>query len=56
MRLEVLGSSSSGNCYLLESKTGILILECGVPLIKVKRTIEFDLTKIRGVLLSHEHL
>jgi len=55
MLLKILCSSSSGNCYLLESKAEILILECGVPLIKVKKAIDFDLTKIRGVLLSHGH-
>jgi phosphoribosyl 1,2-cyclic phosphodiesterase len=56
MQFKVLGSSSSGNCYLLESKTDVLILEAGVPFSKVKKALDFNLEKIRGVLLSHEHL
>ncbi|MDS2204199.1 MBL fold metallo-hydrolase, partial [Clostridioides difficile] len=30
MKIKVLGSSSKGNCYLLQLKNETLILECGV--------------------------
>jgi len=31
MKLKVLGSGSSGNCYLLENESEALMLECGLP-------------------------
>lgn len=31
MKLKVLASSSAGNCYLLQSPTGGLLLEAGIP-------------------------
>lgn len=55
MKLIVLGSSSAGNCYILETETTALILECGVPLKEVKKTLKFDLSKIVGAFITHEH-
>jgi len=57
MKLKVLGSGSSGNCYVLESENGEqLIIEAGVNIKEVKQSINFDLTRISGVLVSHRHL
>lgn len=53
MKLICLGSSSSGNCYILEGKKESLILECGVNLKEIKR--EVQLSKVVGCLLTHEH-
>jgi phosphoribosyl 1,2-cyclic phosphodiesterase len=56
MQLKVVGSSSSGNCYILKASDGeVLILECGVPLIKVKKALDFNLEKISGLVVSHAH-
>ena len=55
MKLVVLGSSSSGNCYLLDSGTEILIIECGIPFKEVKEAIDYQTSRIIGVLSSHEH-
>lgn len=55
MRLKILGSSSKGNCYLLESKEEILILECGISFKKIKQALNFDLSKVVGCLITHEH-
>lgn len=54
MNLTVLGSSSSGNCYLLESKKEILILEAGVNLKEIKKAVK-NWPKIVGCLVTHEH-
>lgn len=54
MTLTILGSSSSGNCYLLESKKDILILEAGVNLKEIKKAVK-DWPKIIGCLVTHEH-
>lgn len=55
MRLTVLGSGSSGNCYLVECDNEILILDCGISLKEVKKTLNFDLSKIVGCVISHSH-
>lgn len=54
-RLKVLGSGSSGNCYLLECKDESLILEAGFNYKDILTFIGFDLGRIAGVLVSHEH-
>jgi phosphoribosyl 1,2-cyclic phosphodiesterase len=55
MQLKVLGSSSSGNCYILENENEALILELGLPFLEVKKAIDFNISKIVGCLLTHEH-
>jgi len=55
MNLKVLGSSSAGNCYLLESENECLVLECGIPFKAVKQALGFDILKIVGVVASHSH-
>ncbi len=56
MRFITLGSSSTGNGYLLQSSKGEkLIIEAGIKLIEAKRYIDFDLSKIAGVIISHSH-
>lgn len=57
MELMILGSGSKGNCYLLKARTGeILMLECGVDIKEIKKGIEFNVDKVVGVLVTHEHL
>lgn len=55
MKLTVLNSGSSGNCYLLEIENEILILDLGVSLKEVKKELNFDLSKIVGCYVSHFH-
>lgn len=55
MKLRVLGSSSKSNCYIIENKESILILEAGVSFKEVKKAIDFNVSKIAGVIVSHEH-
>lgn len=56
MELKVLGSGSSGNCYILENDTEALIIEAGLPFKEVKKALDFDIRKIAGVVVSHCHL
>jgi phosphoribosyl 1,2-cyclic phosphodiesterase len=57
MKLHIIGSSSKGNCYLLESDTGqTLMIECGTHFDKVKRAMKFRLSGIVGCILTHEHM
>lgn len=55
MKLKVLGSGSSGNCYILESDTEALIIEAGLPFMEVKKALNFNVRKIVGVIASHSH-
>lgn len=55
IKLKVLGTGSSGNCYLLETETETLIIECGVKFSIIKKSMNFDFTKIVGCIITHEH-
>lgn len=55
MKLIILGSSSKGNCYILENDTEALIIECGVNIKEVKQALNFNLKKVVGCLMTHEH-
>ena len=55
MKLKVLGSSSSGNCYILESDTEALIIEAGLPFMEVKKALNFNVKKIKAVITTHIH-
>lgn len=56
MKLKVLGSNSAGNCYLLENDKEILIIEAGLRWDAIQKGLKFNLTKVSGCLISHEHL
>ncbi len=55
MQLKVLGSSSKGNCYILENESESLIIECGVNILEIKKALEFSFSKVAGCILTHEH-
>lgn len=55
MVLRVLGSSSAGNCYLLQGKNSTLIIECGIPFKQLQVAMQFDFSKVCGALVTHEH-
>lgn len=55
MKLTVLGSSSSGNSYILEASDGVLVIECGLPFIEVKKAIDFKIDRIVGAIVTHQH-
>lgn len=55
MKLKVLGSGSTGNCYLLQNKNETLILECGLPYRTILKGLNFNLSNVAGCLVTHEH-
>ncbi len=55
MRLTILGSSSSGNCYCLTTNDGEqLIIEAGINYKKVLQNTNFN-KNVSGLLVTHEH-
>jgi len=55
MKLICLGSSSKGNCYILESDSEAIVIEVGIPLKEVKKALDFNISKVVGALVSHQH-
>ena len=45
MELKVLGSSSSGNCYILDNGSEALIIEAGIRFMEVKKALDFNISK-----------
>jgi phosphoribosyl 1,2-cyclic phosphodiesterase len=55
MNLKVLSSSSKGNSYILESPTGSLLIEAGIPWKNILQGLEYDIREVVGCLCTHEH-
>ena len=56
MKLHILGSSSNGNGYVLESsQQEFLCIEAGVKFDQVKAATDYNVHDIEGVLVSHSH-
>jgi phosphoribosyl 1,2-cyclic phosphodiesterase len=56
MELKVIGSGSSGNCYLLSNDKETLILEAGLPIKEILKGLNHDTSKVVGCLISHAHM
>ncbi len=54
MELLVLGTGSSGNAYLLQAGGSALLLEAGLPIRQIIRSIP-DWRLVKGCLITHEH-
>lgn len=54
-RIITIGSGSSGNCYILECGKEKLIIELGVDIQKVFRTLDYNIDDVVGCLVSHIH-
>lgn len=55
MVLNVIGSSSSGNAYVLQNVGEALLIEAGVNFKKVVAALEGDISKVVGCIITHEH-
>ncbi len=58
MRLYPFCSSSNGNCTLLQSGEQAILIDCGVPLSRIKDAVSqmgLGMEQIAGILLTHEH-
>lgn len=55
MRLTVINSNSAGNAYVLENEYEALLIECGVRFDKIKEALNFNLRKVVGCIITHEH-
>lgn len=55
MKLICIGSSSKGNAYALETENEILLLEAGCPMKEAKKAIDWQIGKVVGCVVSHQH-
>jgi len=55
MKFSVLASGSKGNCYCLQSDDDVLVIECGIPFLEIKKHLDFNTHNIRAIVCSHEH-
>lgn len=55
MELLVLGSSSSGNGYIIQSDDEAIILDAGIHPSKAKQALSFNTEKVKGCFVTHAH-
>ena len=55
MQIEVLGSSSAGNAYLISDNSSSILLECGLPLRDMQIKSDFRIAQADACLISHFH-
>lgn len=48
-------SSSSGNLYTLTGFKTKIMIECGVPMKKIEKAVDHDLSSFDGCIVSHKH-
>ena len=55
LKFQCLGTGSKGNCYILEMDSGTLIIDCGVSIKKIKQALNYNISNVAGVIVSHWH-
>ena len=55
MNLHIIGSGSSGNCYVLEADGEALLIEAGERYADVKKALRWNVGKLVGCIVSHRH-
>jgi len=56
MKLHIVGTGSKGNAYIIQNDNEALLIECGVRFSDIKKSLNFNLGKVAGMLISHSHL
>jgi len=55
MDLKIISTGSQGNAYILSNENEALLIECGVNIKDIKKALDFDLSKVVGCIVTHEH-
>ena len=55
MNLKIISTGSKGNAYILSNENEALLIECGVNIKDIKKALNFDLSKVVGCIVTHEH-
>lgn len=55
LEIKVLASSSKGNCFYIDDGKTPLLLDCGINVKRIKHGLNYELNKVVGCLITHEH-
>lgn len=55
MELKIISTGSKGNSYILQNENEALLIECGVNILTIKKALDYDLSKVVGCIVTHEH-
>jgi len=55
MKIDIIASGSSGNCYRVSDDETTIMIECGIGIRGIQLGFDFELSKVKGCLISHEH-
>ena len=55
MDVQIISSSSKGNCYALRCDNSVLLLEAGIPVSKLREKLTARLSRVVACLVTHEH-
>ena len=55
MEFTVIGTGSTGNCYMLKHDNDTLLLDAGVSMDKIYQALDFNVSRVDAVLCSHGH-
>jgi len=55
IEIKSIASSSKGNCYYISNGNTSLLIECGIKIKEIKESLNFNLSKIDGCIISHLH-
>lgn len=55
MKIKVIASGSSGNCYYIDDGESALLLDAGIPISKIREGVGFKLSAVAGALITHRH-
>ena len=55
LTLKTIASSSAGNFHILRRNDEVLILDCGIPMAKIKQALNWQIGGIKAVLVTHVH-
>ena len=57
-RLHILASGSKGNCSLLETPDGLIMIDCGISrkeILRRSKELNVDLSELVAIFITHEH-
>ena len=55
MQIKSIASSSKGNCYIVDDGRTKILIECGIAYKEIQKALNFGISSIEGVLVSHPH-
>lgn len=56
MDIQIVATGSKGNCYIVSDGYTKIMIDAGIRFKKIQEAINFELSSISAVLLTHEHL